>query len=145
MDLIENNYSNQIYGINAITRGRGYYRGNIRYNRNNRANYNVNRDASLNWRNNTERNNEPSQDILKCFKCNGDNHFARHCRRSKKHVKAPVEKSIGADINNCNLKKNRRNNKLVWFKSKQQLFDLLLDCGASACCFCSGLKGRSSC
>ena len=28
IDLIENNYSNQVHGINAITRGRGYCRGN---------------------------------------------------------------------------------------------------------------------
>ena len=135
IDLIANNYSNQVHGINAITRGRGYYRGNNRYNRNNRENYNVNRNASLNWRNNIDRNNEQSQDILKCFKCSGDNHFARHCR-SKKHVKAPVEKLVGADINNFNLKKDRRNNKLLWFKGKLngQLFELLLDCGASTCC-----------
>ena len=54
----------------------------------------------------------------------------------KKHVKAPVEKLVGADINNFNLKKDRRNNKLLWFKGKlnDRLFDLLLDCGASTCC-----------
>ena len=42
-------------------------------------------------------------------------HFARHCR-SKILVKAPNEKSVGADIDHFNLKKDRRNNKLLWLR-----------------------------
>ena len=57
-------------------------------------------------------------------------------QKKQQHVKAPVEKLVGADINNFNLKKDRRNNKLLWFKGKLygQLFDLLLHCGTSTCC-----------
>ena len=60
----------------------------------------------------------------------------------KKRVRAPVEKSKGADINvvlkdDINVVSNDENiSKLLWFKGKinNQLFDMLLDCGASVCC-----------
>ena len=52
----------------------------------------------------------------------------------KKRVKAPVEKSEGADINVVSNDENI--SRLLWFKGKinNQLFDMLLDCGASVCC-----------
>ena len=51
----------------------------------------------------------------------------------KKRVKAPVEKSEGADIN---VVSNDENISRLWFKGKinNQLFNMLLDCGASVCC-----------
>ena len=54
----------------------------------------------------------------------------------KKLLKAPVEKCVGADINNNSTVKDDKNCKLLWFKGKlnEQLFDFLLDCGASTCC-----------
>ena len=54
----------------------------------------------------------------------------------KKLVRAPVDNNfIGADKNNCSLKDDKIS-KLLWFKGKlnNQLFDILLDCGASTCC-----------
>ena len=53
----------------------------------------------------------------------------------KKLVIAPVAECLGADINNYTLN-NNNNFKLLWFKGKlnEQLFDFLLDCGASTCC-----------
>ena len=52
----------------------------------------------------------------------------------KKRVKAPVEKSEGADINVVSNDENI--SRLLWFKGKinNQLFDMLLDCGESVCC-----------
>ena len=84
MDSIESNYTNQQHEINAIaTRGRSNYRGNAnrsnyrgkanRYRNNNRSDFFSNRD-------NTYRNNNDQSDVVKCFKCNGENHYARDCR-----------------------------------------------------------------
>ena len=82
IDSIENNYSNQLHEINAIARGRSNYRGNTnRFGNNKRFNFNDNKGMSSNWRNNnTSRINEPSQGNFRCFKCNGQNHYARDCR-----------------------------------------------------------------
>ena len=76
MYTLETNYSNQFNQINAITNNRGNnYRGNTyRFNSNRRGNFN--RDNSR--RDNL--NNDRSQDVLRCYKCNGENHFARYCR-----------------------------------------------------------------
>ena len=53
----------------------------------------------------------------------------------KKLLKAPITKSLGADINNT-LSQSNKTSKLLWFECKlnKQIFDMLLDCGASTCC-----------
>ena len=53
----------------------------------------------------------------------------------KKRIEAPINKIVGADINNSKLQ-NERSNNLLWFKGKlnKQIFDMLLDCGASTSC-----------
>ena len=81
IDTIEQRSNTQMHEINAITRGRGNYRGNYSRYRNNRRGFYSNRGTSNNLTHtNVNRTNEPSQDNLKCYKCNGLNHFARYCR-----------------------------------------------------------------
>ena len=79
MYQIESNYSNP-EGINVISRSRNNYRGNRnRYNYN-RGTFSNRNGTSSNWRDNKNMNNEQSGDVLRCFKCNGVNHYARDCR-----------------------------------------------------------------
>ena len=82
MDFFENNYVS--HGVNAISsnrdnynhRGNRYYRG-----RNNRGRF-VKNAFSSNYRDNSNRynRNDQSENVLRCHKCNGLNHFARDCR-----------------------------------------------------------------